>query len=567
MRRRWPISRPTWWTRIGNTRGRLILLAVVAAMPSAAMAATIALQEFQAVTRGSQERATLLDGQALAQYHAALAAVAMQVSAEIRHVSGGGCDRSIAPQLGQQGIAGLTSIDANGIVTCQIGMALPEAVGPRRWLEQVRGGSAVSLDTEGPEQTPIVALRAGAGQVVAASLDPAWFTRTMLPEPANGRDATWLLNENRRVLASRGNAVAALPDLATMVRLIGSSQLALRAASAEHYRYAYATTLLPGGWRLIAATSAEREYGVAVRGLLVRMAELATLFVLGLAAVVLGADVAFGNPLRRLSLAVRRWQTGGPFEPGNLNGAPDEVLELAASFREATAVLRDKEAELVRSQEKQSLLVLEIHHRVKNNLQVIASLLNLQASRIRVPEARAEFQAARDRVRALATLHRHLYADGELHSINMRSFLTELCGQLFAAMGEQEGERIQLSIEAPELRMSSDQAVPLALIVTEAVTNSVKYAFPGGRSGRVSVSLTETGGNLDLVIVDDGIGIPAGKSETESGTRDGIGLQLIRGFTRQLGAALSLEQGPGTRYAVRLVRQPAPFATPAPVNA
>ena len=124
--------------------------------------------------------------------------------------------------------------------------------------------------------------------------------------------------------------------------------------------------------------------------------------------------------------------------------------------------------------------MLEVHHRVKNNLQVIASLLNLQASRIRVPEARAEFQAARDRVRALATLHRHLYADGELHTINMRSFLAELCGQLFQAMGELEGTRIQMLIDAPELRMSSDQAVPLALIVTEAVTNSVRYAFPAG---------------------------------------------------------------------------------------
>ena len=219
-------------------------------------------------------------------------------------------------------------------------------------------------------------------------------------------------------------------------------------------------------------------------------------------------------------------------------------------------MLRDKEAQLVRAQEQQNLLVLEIHHRVKNNLQVVASLLNLQASRIRVPEARAEFQAARDRVRALATLHRHLYADGGLHTINMRSFLTELCGQLFQAMGEKEGDRIQLVIEAPELRMSSDQAVPLALIVTEAVTNSIKYAFPGRRPGHISVVLTvvegDRAGALQLVISDDGIGIPAGQQETESGTRDGIGLHLIRGFTRQLGASLTVEKGQGTRYAVLL---------------
>ena len=85
--------------------------------------------------------------------------------------------------------------------------------------------------------------------------------------------------------------------------------------------------------------------------------------------------------------------------------------------------------------------------------------------------------------RCIATCTR----EGELHTINMQSFLTELCGQLFQAMGETEGERIDLEIDASELQMSSDQAVPLALIVTEAVSNAVKYAFPGGSRGQVSV--------------------------------------------------------------------------------
>ena len=200
---------------------------------------------------------------------------------------------------------------------------------------------------------------------------------------------------------------------------------------------------------------------------------------------------------------------------------------------------------------------------MKNNLQIVASLLNLQASRIRLPEAKAEFQSARDRVRALATLHRHLYAHGEVHTINMRSFLVELCGQLFQAMGESEGARIALDIEAPERRRLSDQAVPLALIVTEAVSNALKYAFPGGRHGRIRVHLTEEGGSVRLEIQDDGVGIPAGRSETETGTRDGIGLQLIRGFSRQLGATLDVQEGCGTRYVVNLrvcqAREPAPL--------
>jgi two-component sensor histidine kinase len=201
--------------------------------------------------------------------------------------------------------------------------------------------------------------------------------------------------------------------------------------------------------------------------------------------------------------------------------------------------------------------------------------MNLQASRIRQPEAKAEFQSARDRIRALATLHRHLYAHGELHTINMRGFLTELCGQLLQAIGESptgaaSGGRIKLHIEAPELQMSSDQAVPMALIVTEAVSNAAKYAFPAGRRGSIEVRLTTEGDTARLVIEDDGVGIPAGRAETETGIRDGIGIQLIRGFARQLGATLTVTEDGGTRYMLtvklhraRLQGDPTPEMEPA----
>ena len=193
----------------------------------------------------------------------------------------------------------------------------------------------------------------------------------------------------------------------------------------------------------------------------------------------------------------------------------------------------------------------EIHHRVKNNLQIVASLLNLQSSRIRLPEARAEFASARDRVRALATFHRHLYLQGEVHTIDMPAFLRELCNQLFQAMGETAGRRIKLVIEANPLQMNSDQAVPLSLIVTEAVSNAVKYGFANGRAGTVHVCLSADGEEATLVVEDDGVGIPAGRSETETGTRDGIGITLIRGFARQLSATLTVHEDQGTCYTVR----------------
>ncbi len=271
---------------------------------------------------------------------------------------------------------------------------------------------------------------------------------------------------------------------------------------------------------------------------------------LGVAGITVAAILMVSRPLTSLHRTVFQ-------QSPELRELPSirELRRLVISFQRATLMLRRQQSRLAASVDQQELLMQEIHHRVKNNLQVVASLLNLQASRIRLPEARAEFQSARDRVRTLATLHRHLYAHGELHTINMREFLIELCSQLFQAMGEKAGERLRLEIEAPELKMSSDQAVPLALIVTEAVSNAVKYAFPGGRRGSISVYLKADRGHAELEIFDDGVGIPAGRVETEAGTRDGIGIQLIRGFARQLGATLQVEEGHGTRYRVHLPLQ------------
>ncbi len=289
-----------------------------------------------------------------------------------------------------------------------------------------------------------------------------------------------------------------------------------------------------------------------------RGAELVVLMLIGVSAVAVGTSVAVATPMKELSAAVRRWRAGGSFEPAELIGAPSEIRELSQAFARATDALGEQRRKLRVASTQQELLMQEIHHRVKNNLQIIASLLNLQASRIKQPEAKAEFQSARDRIRALATLHRHLYAHGELHTINMRAFLNELCGQLLQTIGDgtmNGDQRVQLDIEAPELQISSDQAVPIALIVTEAVSNAAKYAFPGGRRGHISVRLTMIEGIARLVIEDDGVGILAGQADAELGVRDGLGRQLIRGFARQLGAKLSMTEENGTRYVIDIPLQ------------
>ncbi len=315
-----------------------------------------------------------------------------------------------------------------------------------------------------------------------------------------------------------------------------------------------AMTRLAADLDVLTITQPTREEARALSIFIMQVIGIVLVLGLGLIAVAVGANRLVVAPLQELTGAVVHWRRAGDYQAREIRYMPMELRELSHAFTQATRSLARHEDNLRKAETKQALLIKEIHHRVKNNLQIIASLLNLQANRIRQPEARAEFASARDRVRALATLHRYLYSEGELQTFNMRSFLEELCGQLFQAIGEREGRRIRLEIDAPEIAMSTDQAVPLSLVVTEAVSNAVKYAFPGGRSGHVRVSLAPiTNGRARLAIEDDGIGIPAGRVETESGIRDGLGIQLIRGFARQLGAQLDVQEGwtqtsGGTRY-------------------
>jgi len=327
----------------------------------------------------------------------------------------------------------------------------------------------------------------------------------------------------------------------------------------------YLKTGMIGQIGLLITTQPSRQESQGLSTFLWRVIAIALLLMLGLVAVGIGAGILIVAPLRAVTRSVTEWRRAGAYDPRHTRSTPIELRQLSRAFAQATHSLAAHEDRLRKAETNQELLIKEIHHRVKNNLQIIASLLNLQANRIRQPEARAEFASARDRVRALATLHRHLYSEGELHTLNMRSFLEELCGQLFQAIGEKEGRRIRLEIEAGEIVMSSDQAVPLALVVTEAVSNAIKYAFPGGRSGVVSVRLAvEVEGIATLVIQDDGVGIPAGRAETETGIRDGLGIQLIRGFARQLGATLEVLEGEadetghgtGTRYTLMVPLHP-----------
>jgi two-component sensor histidine kinase len=540
----------------------VVALGLIAAIPAVGMAGIIAGQDYNSRERVAIEHVDRLQGLAIARIDVAIVGLSASLAAIGGRLppSTAGCESALTADLEHLVVStpALALFDQAGKLVCYGGVDTKlrvSTVSEADWFRQARASRSPVLGTVGEKGLALVAI-ASPGGVLAAVLPPDWFANVGRPDVDANESAIWLFNAGGGIIASNGLATEALPKVATLLAMRHRQDETSLAPSAGGVPYAYASTRLANGWQVIGAYQATREHIKAQRVLYTRLIDLAGLLLLGLAITVLGADIAFGDPLRRLRAALADWQAGAPFDAHGLASAPTELVELARSFNQAAASLLEQKEELERAKSRQALLMLEIHHRVKNNLQIVASLLNLQASRIRVPEARAEFQAARDRIRALATLHRHLYSEGEIHTINMPSFLNELCGQLFQAMGEEPGGRIKLVIDAEEIRLSTDQAVPLALIVTEAVTNAIKYGFPDGRSGTVSIHLAQHEAAIDLVIADDGVGIPPGRSETESGTRDGLGLQLIRGFSRQLGATLVVTQQPGTHYSIHMPLRP-----------
>jgi len=204
--------------------------------------------------------------------------------------------------------------------------------------------------------------------------------------------------------------------------------------------------------------------------------------------------------------------------PERVSAAPAEIRSLGETFARMADLISAREHQLRESLAQKEVLVREIHHRVKNNLQLVMSLLNLHARRIRDPRAEAAFADARSRINALATLHRRLYESENLQQVEVRWFLEDLCVEL--RRGGLPGNRdIDLTVQAPDEVIGPEIAVPLGLLVTEAITNAYKHAFKGRTEGRIDVQVKrESGNQLSVTVRDNGTGFdPTAAPESAGG--------------------------------------------------
>ena len=215
-----------------------------------------------------------------------------------------------------------------------------------------------------------------------------------------------------------------------------------------------------------------------------------------------------------------------------------------AIIRDISERKKTQERMLVTLREKEVLLR-EIHHRVKNNMQVISSLLSLQAQRFTDPEVREAFHESQDRIRSMALVHEKLYQTRDLSRIDFSDYVKSLTSFLFRTY-QTEGTRITLKLDLDRASLDVNAAIPCGLILNELVLNSLKHAFPGDRKGEITVGLHESeGGMIRLTVHDDGIGIPEG---IEFGHTDTLGLQIISLLTQQLDGRIDIRRDGGTTF-------------------
>ena len=411
--------------------------------------------------------------------------------------------------------------------------------------------------------------RAVAGSVALfISLD--WLTRRFRQAAPGDESALALLDSKGEVLSvgHPDELQARLPSDAIIAEQLGTRT---EAGQARTFR----TRSIDGTWRLYAISPLleGRIFVILGTPVLTAIGPLALqvawgvltpllMWALAIAVVWFGIEhlvVRWITYLERITSAYASGRQG--VRPERVSAAPAEIRSLGETFSRMADLISSREAELRESLNQKELLVREIHHRVKNNLQLVMSLLNLHARRIRDPRAEEAFAEARSRINALATLHRRLYESESLQEIDLHWFLEDLCAELRRG-GLSRGKHVDLLVDSPSEIIGPELAVPLGLLVTEAITNAYKHAFVDRTQGTIRVEVRrESPEKLLLRIKDDGAGFDPTNASGPDVT--GLGRSLIEAFVRQLHGELHVSSDNGTLVEVRF---PAPAQAPREVK-
>ena len=226
----------------------------------------------------------------------------------------------------------------------------------------------------------------------------------------------------------------------------------------------------------------------------------------------------------------------GEGEPAGMVCVVRDITERKLAEEQIMSALKEKE-----------ILLKEIHHRVKNNLQVVASMLHLQAGYIKDREARILFEESQKRVESMALLHEKLYQAKDLARIDFREYVADLAGNLLT-LNTDKSERIGMKLDIEGVVLDVNNSIPCGLIINELVSNALAHAFPDGRKGRIDISMRSgSGRKIVLSVSDNGIGFPEGIDFRNTAS---LGMQLVNSLVTQLDGLIELDRTEGTSFAI-----------------
>ncbi len=238
-------------------------------------------------------------------------------------------------------------------------------------------------------------------------------------------------------------------------------------------------------------------------------------------------------------------------KPPRLDELERAITVALSRFNDLTELRKTKQ-ELQNSLREKETLMKEIHHRVKNNMNVISSLLGLQMDVVKDEKAKEALKDSQTRVQTMAQIHETLYGSDNLSSIQLKSYLTKLVKSLLH--GYAHSENVSLQIEAQDVSIDVKQVSTLGLVANELTTNAIKYAFPDHRAGEITICLRKTDQQIELLFSDNGVGMPAGLDWKNAAT---LGFKLVRTLVEnQLDGSIDMESNNGTKFTIKFKIEP-----------
>lgn len=223
----------------------------------------------------------------------------------------------------------------------------------------------------------------------------------------------------------------------------------------------------------------------------------------------------------------------------------DRVVEVSAIAHDVTDK-RQADENLRQSLKEKEVLLKEVHHRVKNNLQVISSILNLQSSYVKDKRILEILVESQNRIKSMAFVHESLYQTKDFSNISFQEYVGNICRNLVHSYSSSENPP-ELRLDLDPVQLHLDIAIPCGLIINELLSNALKYAFPGGKAGVIAISIKNKAGKITITISDDGVGLPPGFDfrNTES-----LGLQLVVSLVEQINGKIKADTKKGTKFVI-----------------